>query len=448
MKFTKIAFKNCLICLIGFFFFSKCNHDRPAYLDSGLSVDQRVDDLVSRMTLEEKISQLSHFAPGIPHLGVVSYNPIFQNPLGPTSIGEEIIPTSQKDYEENEYWKHIGPLGEAHYMDGGYWNEALHGVARAGRATSFPQCIGMGATWNPELIEQMAQVIGIEARIHHNEYGKKLTYWSPNINILRDPRWGRNEESYSEDPYLLSKMAVAYVKGLQGNDDNYLQAVATVKHFVANNSEFNRHSGSSDIDERFLREYYLPAFKAAVIEGKVQSVMSAYNAVNGVPASVNKWLLDSVLRQEWGFAGYVVSDCGAISDIPNVHKYEKNKPKAVAMAVIAGTDLECETCETEEFMYDSYLRKGFDEGYIQESHIDKAIKRLLKVRIKLGEFDQPGSVPFDTISLDVLESPAHQELALEVARQSMVLLKNENSILPMSTSINRLAVIGPNADVV
>ena len=171
-------------------------------------------------------------------------------------------------------------------------------------------------------------------------------------------------------------MAVAYVKGLQGNDDNYLQAVATVKHFVANNSEFNRHSGSSDIDERFLREYYLPAFKAAVIEGKVQSVMSAYNAVNGVPASVNKWLLDSV-RQEWGFAGYVVSDCGAISDIPNVHKYEKNKPKAVAMAVIAGTDLECETCETEEFMYDSYLRKGFDEGYIQESHIDKAIKKVV-----------------------------------------------------------------------
>ena len=448
MKFTKIAFKNCLICLIGFFFFSKCNHDKPAYLDSGLSVDQRVDDLVSRMTLEEKISQLSHFAPGIPHLGVVPYNPIFQNPLGPTSIGEEIIPTSQKDYEENEYWKHIGPLGEAHYMDGGYWNEALHGVARAGRATSFPQCIGMGATWNPELIEQMAQVIGIEARIHHNEYGKKLTYWSPNINILRDPRWGRNEESYSEDPYLLSKMAVAYVKGLQGNDDNYLQAVATVKHFVANNSEFNRHSGSSDIDERFLREYYLPAFKAAVIEGKVQSVMSAYNAVNGVPASVNKWLLDSVLRQEWGFSGYVVSDCGAISDIPNVHKYEKNKPKAVAMAVIAGTDLECETCETEEFMYDSYLKKGFDEGYIHESHIDKAIKRLFKVRIKLGEFDQSGSVPFDTISLDLLESPAHQELALEVARQSMVLLKNENSILPLSTSINRLAVIGPNADVV
>jgi beta-glucosidase len=448
VRYTKRAFRNGIFWLISLFFCSNCNNERPVYLDSRLSVDQRVDDLISRMTIEEKISQLSHFAPGIPHLGVIPYNPIFKNPLGPTSVGEEIIPTSQNEYEENEYWKHIGSSGEAQYMDGGYWNEALHGVARAGRATSFPQCIGLGATWNPELIEQMAQVIGIEARIHHNEYGKKLTYWSPNINILRDPRWGRNEESYAEDPYLLSKMAVAYVKGLQGYDDNYLQAVATVKHFVANNSEFNRHSGSSDIEERFLREYYLPAFKAAVTEGKVQSVMSAYNAVNGVPASVNKWLLDSILRQEWGFAGYVVSDCGAISDIPNVHKYETNKPKAVAMAVVAGTDLECETCEIEEFMFDNYLKRGFDAGYVQESHLNKAIKRLFRVRIKLGEFEQPGSVPFDTISLDMLESPAHQELALEVARQSMVLLKNEDNILPLSTSIKRLAVIGPNADVV
>ena len=448
MKYTKRAFSNFVLLLISIFFCSNCNDESPAYLDSKLSIDQRVDDLVSRMTLEEKISQLSHFAPAIPHLGVIPYNPIFYNPLGPTSVGEEIIPTSQKEYEEKEYWKQISPSGEAQYMDGGYWNEALHGVARAGRATSFPQCIGLGATWNPDLIEQMAQVIGIEARVHHNEYGKKLTYWSPNINILRDPRWGRNEESYSEDPYLLSKMAVAYVKGLQGNDDTYLQAVATVKHFVANNSEFNRHSGSSDIDERFLREYYLPAFKAAVTEGKVQSVMSAYNAVNGVPASVNNWLLDSILRQEWDCEGYVVSDCGAISDIPNVHKYETNKPKAVAMAVVAGTDLECETCEVEEFMYDSYLKKGFDEGYIQESHIDKAIKRLFKVRMKLGEFEQPGSVPFDTISLNMLESQPHQELALVVARQSMVLLKNKDNILPLSTSIKRLAVIGPNADVV
>ncbi|OUT98758.1 MAG: hypothetical protein CBB92_06510 [Flammeovirgaceae bacterium TMED32] len=445
---TKKDFKSWVFWLIGFLICSSCNNEKPAYLDSQLSVDQRVDDLVSRMTLEEKISQLSHFAPGIPRLGVIPYDPIFKNPFGPTSVGEEITSNSQKDYKEKEYWKQIGPSGEAYYMDGGYWNEALHGVARAGRATAFPQCIGLGSTWNPELIQQMAQIIGTEARIHHNEYGKKLTYWSPNINILRDPRWGRNEESYAEDPYLLSKMAVAFVQGLQGRDDNYLQAVATVKHFVANNSEFNRHSGSSDIEERFLREYYLPSFKAALIEGQAQSVMSAYNSVNGVPASVNKWLLDSVLRQEWGFEGYVVSDCGAISDIPNVHKYETNKPKAVAMAVVAGTDLECETCETEEFMYDSYLKKGFDQGYVQEIHIDKAVKRLFRVRIKLGEFEQPWSVPFDTISSDRLESLAHQELALETARQSMVLLKNEDNTLPLSTDIKQLAVIGPNADVI
>ncbi|WP_299551724.1 glycoside hydrolase family 3 C-terminal domain-containing protein [Seonamhaeicola sp.] len=444
MKITYTSFLIFAILLVG------CkNQENPSYLNTSLSADDRAADLVSRMTLEEKVSQLSHLAPGIERLKVPAYDMNFDNPYGQISIefeNEDAPEYEQKRPWEKENWHHWEDMGLG-CLDGGYWNEALHGVARSGLATVFPQAIGLGSTWNPGLIQDMADVTSTEARIHHNTYGKKLTYWSPTINILRDPRWGRNEESYSEDPYLLSRMAVGFVKGLQGNDPNYLKAVATVKHFVANNSEFNRHTGSSDVSERLLREYYLPAFKASITEGGAMSVMSAYNSLNGIPASANTWLLDDILRKEWGFKGYVVSDCGAISDIVHGHKFETDPEKAVAMAVKAGTDLECETCGNEQFLYDKYLPGALEKGYINEAEIDKAVTRLFRTRILLGEFDPSEKVPFNAIPQSDLDSKPHKELALQVARESMVLLKNDG-ILPLdSKKLNSIAVIGPNANV-
>jgi beta-glucosidase len=271
----------------------------PAYKNVNLSVEERVKDLVSRMTVEEKVSQMSHLAPAIERLGVIEYGPNIYNPLGePFEFDKEEAEDlkTKRPWENLEYW-------EGGCLDGGWWNEALHGVARAGLATAFPQSIALGSTWNPDLVQKCMDVSSTEARIHNNVYGKKLTYWSPTINILRDPRWGRNEESYSEDPYLLSRMAVAFVKGFQGDHPKYFKAIATVKHFAANNSEYNRHTGSADVSERWLREYYLSAFESAIREGGAFSVMSAYNAINGIPASANNWLLTDVLRDEWGFMG-------------------------------------------------------------------------------------------------------------------------------------------------
>jgi len=289
---------------------SSCTaEEKFPFKNTELSVDARVDDLVSRMTIKEKVSQMSHLAPAIERLEVIAYDPNFDNPYIERAITKE-----DSVYRENRPWENL-EFWEGGCQAGGYWNEAIHGVGRAGLATSFPQCIALGSTWDPELIQKINDASSTEARIHNNVYGKKLTYWSPTINILRDPRWGRNEESYSEDPYLLSKMAVAFVKGFQGDDPKYLKAVATAKHFVANNSEYNRHTGSSDVSERWLREYYLPAFKAAVTEGGVYSIMTAYNQVNGTPASANSWLLNDILRKEWGFEGFVVSDCGAVCDV-------------------------------------------------------------------------------------------------------------------------------------
>ncbi len=418
---------------------------QPEYLNTDLPVDRRVEDLVSHMTLEEKISQMSHLAPAIERLGVVSYEPNFPNPLlvdehpdyDKVEMEEEM---DLRAWENLKYW-------EGGCLDGGWWNEALHGVARAGLATAFPQSIGLGSTWNPGLIERMTGVASTEARVHHNVYGKKLTYWSPTINILRDPRWGRNEESYSEDPYLLSRMAVSFVKGFQGDDEKYLKAIATIKHFLANNSEYNRHDGSSDISERWLHEYYLAAFKAAITEGGAYSVMSAYNAVNGIPVSASSHYLTGILRDQWGFKGYVVSDCGAVSDIVHQHQYETDPEKAVALAVKAGLDLECETCETEQFMYDQYLPGSVEKGYITEAEIDIAVKRLFRARMLLGEFDPPGQVPYNDITEEDLDTPESRELALQIGRESLVLLKNEHDFLPLvREEIGSIAVIGPNAD--
>ena len=419
--------------------------DQKDYLNYNLPVDERVDDLVSQMTVEEKISQMSHLAPGIERLGVVPYDPNLYNPLGDNfEVDEDEIQEfdSLKPWENIQYWE------EGDCLDGGWWNEALHGVARAGLATAFPQSIGLGSTWNPELVEQAMAIASTEARVHHNVYGKKLTYWSPTINILRDPRWGRNEESYSEDPFMLSQMALAFVKGFQGDDPNYLKAIATVKHYIANNSEFNRHDGSSDIQERWLREYYMPAFQSAIEEGGAYSVMSAYNAVNGVPVSADPRLLTEVLRGEWGFEGYVVSDCGAVSDVVHQHKYETDPEKAVALIVKSGLDLECETCETEQFMFDQYLLGAYNKGYISEDEIDVAVKRLFRARMLLGEFDPPEMVPYSNLSRDDLDTEENRAFALQVARESLVLLKNRNEFLPLDkNNIKSIAVIGPNADI-
>lgn len=388
---------------------------------------------------------MSHLAPAIERLNIQAYEPNFPNPL----FTEEHPDYDTEEVEEDmksRRWENYEDWGEGECLDGGWWNEALHGVARAGLATSFPQSVGLGSTWDPQLIKACMDVASTEARAHHNVYNKKLTYWSPTINIQRDPRWGRNEESYSEDPYLLSRMAVAFVEGFQGSDENYLKAVATVKHFVANNSEYNRHTGSSDISMRWLREYYLPAFRAAIEEAGAYSVMSAYNAVNGIPVSADPWLLTEVLRNEWGFEGYVVSDCGAVSDVVHKHKFETDKEKAVALIAKAGTDLECETCETEQFLYDKYLMGAVEKGYISEEDIDINVKRLFRARMLLGEFDPPELVPFTKISREDIDTPENQELALEAARKSLVLLKN-NKTLPLDRKkIKSIAVIGPNAD--
>ena len=435
--------KPLYLIVIGLVVFCSCS-TQPAYKNTKLSFDKRVEDLVSRMTVEEKISQMSHLSPAIKRLSVIDYAPNLINPLNDQSWWDE---EEIKDMIKNRPWEEPETWPSMECMDGGWWNSALHGVGRCGLATSFPQCIGQGSTWNPDIIQKANEVASTEARIHSNVYGKKLSYWSPTINILRDPRWGRNEESFSEDPYLLSRMAVAVVKGFQGYDDKYLKAIATPKHFVANNSEYNRHEGSANVSERFLREYYFPAYKAAIMEGGAYSVMNAYNAVNGTPTAVDKWLLTDILRNEWGFKGYVVSDCGAVSDIVHKHKYETDKEKAVAMAVKAGLDLECETCETEQFLYDKYLPGAYKKGYITEEEIDVAVKRLFRARMLVGEFDPPSEVPYTSIPREKLDSKEHRQLALEVARESIVLLKNDG-ILPLNKEeIKKVAVIGPNANI-
>jgi beta-glucosidase len=345
------------------------------------------------MTVDEKIGQLTNQTDSIPRLGIPDYN---------------------------------------------YWSEALHGVLASG-ATSFPQGVAMGATWDPDLVYHVASAISDEARALNVIEGKGLTYWSPTINIARDPRWGRNEESYSEDPYLLSRMAVAFVTGMQGNDPYYLKAVSTPKHFMANNEEERRHTGSSDVDMRSLFEYYLPAFKAAVVEGKAYSIMGAYNELNHVPCNANTFLLTDLLRRDWGFQGYVVTDCGAISDMLYGHHFFKTGAEAVARSVLAGCDLSC----GEE--YRQYLKEALDQGLLQVKDIDRALERVLSARFRLGEFDPPEMVPYSSIGKDKLDSEENRNLALEVAHKSIVLLQN-NGILPLNKDkIKSIAVIGPNA---
>ena len=373
------------------------------YENADLLVDQRVKDLLSKMNLKEKISQLGSHSPAIQRLGISEYD---------------------------------------------WWNECLHGVARSGVATVFPQAIGMAATWHQELIFRTAKAISDEARAKYHKAiaeGKHaqyfgLTFWSPVVNMARDPRWGRTQETYGEDPYLTSRMGVAFVKGLQGNDPHYLKLVATPKHFAVNNEEAVRHTGSAEVDERQLHEYYLSQFKACVKEAHAQSVMGAYNAVNGVPCCANARLLTEILRKEWGFDGYVVSDCGAIHDIFEGHKYFPTPEEASAASIKAGCDLNCGQT------YQKYLLDAVKQGLISEKDIDGTLGRLLNARFKLGMFDPPDRVPFSQIPPSVVDSPRHRKLALHVARESIVLLKNKGGFLPLSKSLNSIAVVGPNAN--
>jgi beta-glucosidase len=362
-----------------------------------LAVEDRITDLISRMTVEEKISQLHFDAKEIPRLGIKPWN---------------------------------------------YWGEALHGVARFHEATVFPQVIGLGSTWNPDLVEQMAFATGKEARVFNNQYGKGLTYFSPTINAARDPRWGRTEEAYSEDPYLTGRMGVAFVNGLQGKGkSDYMLAGATVKHFVADNSEFHRSVASSYIDMRDLREYYFPAFEMAVKEANVISVMPTYRGLNGIPNCANNWLLDKVLRQEWGFNGYTVSDCWAIHDIVKRQFYVTENEKAVQISLLAGLDLNCGD------YYIQFLQSTLDKGYISEEDIDLALYRVLESRFLMGDFDPDHLVPWKSLSDDILNSREHQELATQTALESMVLLKNHNNALPINKDqYKSIAVIGIKAE--
>jgi beta-glucosidase len=383
-------------------FFISCSDQKASsdYMNPDLSFSERAADLVSHLDLEEKIAQMSNDAPEIKRLGVPAFN---------------------------------------------YQGEALHGIAEAAggkymAATSFPQSIAMGSTWNPDLMLRVANAISDEGRAFYNMGEMDISFWSPNINMLRDPRWGRNDEAYSEDPFLMSRMAVAFVRGLQGDDPIYLKSIAAPKHFVANNSEFNRHDGSSDISERWLREYYFPSFKACFQEGGAFSTMCAYNRVNGVPACGNEWLLNKILRKEWGFKGYVVSDCGAIGDMYENHEYVPSPEEAAALAVKSGCDLNC------GFVYEDALLKAVKQGLVSEEEIDQSVQRLFLARFKLGMFAEPDDVPYNEIGENVVESEAHRELALEAARESIILLKNQDHSLPISEKTRSLAVMGPNAD--
>jgi beta-glucosidase len=366
-----------------------------------LPAEKRAANLVSQMTLEEKVLQMQNVAPAIPRLGIPAYD---------------------------------------------WWNEALHGVARAGQATVFPQAIGLAATWDTELMHRVAGVISTEARakyhdaVRNNNHGRYygLTFWSPNINIFRDPRWGRGQETYGEDPFLTGRMAIAFIQGLQGDDPHYYKVIATAKHYAVHSGpETTRHQFDARPSERDLEETYLPAFRDSIVEGKADSIMCAYNRLDGVPACAPTDLLQKRLRGDWGFQGYVVSDCGAIADIFRGHKYKATAAEASAVAVKAGTDL---TCGNE---YRS-LVEAVKNGLITEAEINRSLERLFVARFKLGMFDPPERVPYAKIPYSVVDSAEHRKLALESARKSIVLLKNDNGMLPLKAK--SIAVIGPSAD--
>jgi len=375
---------------------------RFQFQNTNLSVEERVESLLSEMTTEEKMQQMLYTSPAIPRLGIPEYN---------------------------------------------WWNECLHGVARAGYATVFPQSISIAASWDTDLIHNVASVISDEARAKHHEFARRglrkiyqgLTFWSPNINIFRDPRWGRGHETYGEDPFLTGQMGAQFVKGLQGDDPNYLKVVATAKHFAVHSGpEPSRHIFDAKVSERDLRETYLPAFRTLVVDGGVYSIMGAYNRFRGEACCASPFL-SGILRNEWGFKGYIVSDCWAIADIWQYHKIAKDEAEAAAMAVKTGTDLECGNTY-------KALPEALKRGLITEKDLDVCVGRLMTARMKLGMFDPDEKVAYAQIPFSVNDNPAHDQLARVAAQKSIVLLKNANHTLPLKKNLSKVAVIGPNAD--
>jgi len=372
------------------------------FRDPDLPLTERVADLLARLTAAEKGAQMLHTAPGIERLGIPPYN---------------------------------------------WWNECLHGVARAGIATVFPQAIGLAAMFSAERLSEIATVISDEARAKHHEYlrhgehgyYKGLTYWTPNINIFRDPRWGRGHETYGECPYLTGRLGVALCRGLQGDHPQYLKLVATPKHFAVHSGpEALRHSFDAQVSPKDLRETYLPAFHECVREARAHSVMPAYNRVNGEPCSASPTLLQRILREEWQFEGYVVSDCWAVRDIHEHHHVTRSPAESAALAVRAGCDLNC-GCTYE------HIPEALAQGLLTEADLDVCLRRLFTARFLLGMFDPPERVPYAQIPYEVNASEAHRALALTAARESLVLLKNVGALLPLSPNPRHIAVIGPNA---
>ncbi len=378
--------------------------NKKPYMDETLSFEERAKDLVSRMTLEEKVFQTLHGAPAIERLDLKSYN---------------------------------------------YWNEALHGVARAGVATVFPQAIGLAATFDEDLLEVVADTISTEGRAKFNmqqkysdtDIYKGLTFWSPNVNIFRDPRWGRGHETYGEDPYLSSRLGVRFIDGIQGHDDKYMKAAACAKHFAVHSGpEDVRHSFNAEVSVQDLYETYLPAFKACVQEAGVEAVMGAYNRTNGEPCCGSKTLLKDILREDWGFEGHVTSDCWAIKDFHEHHMVTRTPVESVALAMNNGCDLNCGN------IYGNLLL-AVKDGLVEEKTIEQAVVRLIITRMKLGLFDSPDKVSYNTIGYDRVDHKDHKKLNLKASRKSIVLLKNENNLLPLDRSkLKTVGVIGPNAD--
>jgi beta-glucosidase len=377
--------------------------DPVIYTDSNLPVAQRVADLIRRMSLAEKVGQLCNSTKAIPRLGVPAYD---------------------------------------------YWNECLHGVARAGTATVFPQAIGMAAMWDTEMMHSVADTIATEGRAKNNEARQKkpgtqryfgLTFWTPNINIFRDPRWGRGQETYGEDPFLAGTLGVSFIKGLQGDDPKYYKAVACAKHFAVHSGpEKIRHTFDAVPSSRDLYETYLPHFEMAVREGQVGSVMSAYNKLYGVPVPASNFLLTEILRDRWGFDGHVVSDCDGVKDVYKHHKYVETPEEAAAISLLAGNDLNCGRSFGSLIM-------AVSQGLLTETDIDRALTRVLIARFRLGLFDSPKECAYLTIPATDYNTPEHSQLALEAARKSMVLLKNDGLLPLKKGALKRIAVIGPNA---
>jgi len=403
--------KVSLLFLIGIISVSRSGfcQQKPVYpfLNTSLSVNERVDDLVSRMTLQEKVMQLFNQAPAIDRLGVPAYN---------------------------------------------WWNECLHGVARAGKATVFPQAIGLAATFDKDLMFRVGNAVSDEARAKHHYFVRNnarsiymgLTFWTPNINIFRDPRWGRGQETYGEDPYLTGRMAVSYIKGLQGNDPKYFKVIATAKHYAVHSGpEYSRHVDNVFINDRDLYDTYLPAFKAAIKEANVQSIMCAYNRFRDKPCCGSDILLSNILRNQFGFKGYIVSDCGAISDFytENSHHVVATPSQALGWSLSTGTDLNCEMSKA---FVEDHLEEAISKGMVNEKDIDVSAKRLFRARFLLGMFDPDEQVAYSKIPMSVVGSQEHLALSLEAAEKSLVLLKN-TGILPLK-NIKKVALIGPNAN--